>query len=176
MAKTERNQKILAQTISLLLNPAVCILLLALVFILHFKISSGSIALIFSPFVLPILLYIILFVHVFKKIDLEFTSRKTRPPILVIACIGLVVASLFSTELAPLITPYLERFLLVLIFTTILTFVWKISFHAIFFTSMVFILVRIFGNEFLLLLLLLPPLYWSRMELRKHKLSQLILY
>ena len=57
---------------------------------------------------------------------------------------------------------------------TLVTFYWKISVHTSSFTMVAFVLILLFGWMWWPVLLLIPPLAWSRVERKKHTWAQVI--
>lgn len=57
---------------------------------------------------------------------------------------------------------------------TLITMFWKISIHAATTAALVSMTFVLFGMRFWPLLLLLPPLYWSRIYRQRHSLAQLL--
>lgn len=167
--------EVFAEIISLTLHPATAFLFASYTLITHFGLAKTDYILAVSPFIVLTGLYIILTVFVEKKSDLDFSDVKTRPPMLSIASLGLLISIIMARFIAPEINLALERILIILIMTTIISMYWKISVHAISFSIAAFLAVRYLSEMYFLLFLLLPLLYWARIYLRKHELLQLII-
>jgi hypothetical protein len=174
MAQTELTDKRLAVVTSILLNPAVWSILTLAILFRVFGVSLNEALEIFIPGFIPVFLYVVAAVVLTKKADIEFTDVRTRPPLLVIACLGALISTLISARIAPGVNFYLTRSLIVLVLTTAITFYWKISFHAIFFSMSVLTMARLLHPAFIMLFIFLPILYWARIVLKKHKLIQLL--
>ncbi|MFQ5492949.1 MAG: hypothetical protein ACE5DX_02190 [Candidatus Dojkabacteria bacterium] len=166
---------VIAEAISRVLGPPVWISLAGFALWQHYSLDLVSLVIVSLPVVVPVGLYILLYVFVWRKIDYEFTNVKTRRPILLIAMLGLSISILLSINTLPVITPILIRLLIVLVVTTAITFYWKISFHTTFYTISVLLISSMIGTAFLAFLVLLPPLFWSRIYLKKHEFAQLVL-
>ncbi len=69
----------------------------------------------------------------------------------------------------------LFMFILILFFAFLITFIWKISFHAIMITSLLCLSIMI-GNRYLMIffIIVLPFIFYSRYTLKKHTIAQLI--
>lgn len=166
----------LALFVSAVLNPAAWIGLSGILLVRYFDLGFDQAFLLFAPVVIPAAIYITVVVFILKKTDIEFTDVKSRPPILMIAVAGLLLSLLMAETINSGLAVILNRSLLILSVTTAITFYWKISFHAIFYTMSVLLFYRLLEYPALLLLLyLLPLLYWSRITLKKHEFAQLIL-
>lgn len=116
--------------------------------------------------------YFMYLVLVKKEIDLDITVRSKR--------IGLTVRSMFSFAVAPIITYFIDREVFVItmgvFFSTLslvlVTLRWKISFHTGL-NTLIFCTVNFMYNwRFWWLFLLLLPIGWARLEMRKHNLAQ----
>ncbi len=174
MAQTKLTDKRLAVITSFLLNPAIWSMLTLAILFRVFDVSFNDALEIFIPGFVPVFLYVAVTVVLTRKSDIEFTDVRTRPPLLVIACLGALISTVISARLAPGVNYYLTRSLIVLVLTTAITFYWKISFHAIFFSMSVLTMARLLHPAFIMLFVFLPVLFWSRIILKKHKLIQLI--
>lgn len=113
-----------------------------------------------------------------KKVsDYEFTDRKERPPyfisISILFLIGyLLVLPLNNTAISAVA-------LALVVITTILTlvtFIWKMSGHMTYGVYFLMTMLFLFPNipYLWLILLFIPPLAWSRVELEKHTYPQTI--
>ncbi len=110
-----------------------------------------------------------------KASDYEFTKREERPPyfISISLLFGVLFLLLRRYGIEPLTDVSLAIFLVASIITLI-TFFWKISGHMTYSTLLFFTLAYLFSPYFLLLFLFSPFIAWSRIELEKHNLAQVI--
>ena len=128
---------------------------------------------------LAYLLATILPYFVLKKLgrasDYEFTKREERPPYFVSLSLlfGLLFLLLRRYGIEPLTNVSLAIFV-VASTITLITFFWKISGHMTYSTLLFCTLAYLFSPYFLLLFLFSPFIAWSRIELEKHTLVQVI--
>lgn len=110
-----------------------------------------------------------------KASDYEFTKREERPPYFVSLSLlfGLLFLLLRRYSIEPLTNVSLCIFVVASVITMI-TFFWKISGHMTYSTLLFLTLVYLFSPYFLLLFLFSPFIAWSRIELEKHNLAQVI--
>ena len=139
----------------------------------YFDTTVDDMLLVLSPFFTITITYVVVAVFILNHTDIEFSDIKKRPPLLVTMVIGMFLSLLVSRSITPVLDPFLIRFLVILTIAAVITFAWKISIHALFFTMMVVMLTITVSYWFSLLVVLLPPLYWSRIYLHKHKYWQL---
>lgn len=166
--------KLIAIFISIILHPLMMTIILAISISLYFNLTFDKYFSVFATPLIMVAIYIFFAVFIFKISDIEFSDVKTRPPLLITANIGLFISILIANILVPDLAYLLVRLLLVFLIVTFISFYWKISLHAIFFTLTVTFLSISFDIKFLSFLVLLPALYWSRIYLHKHHISQLI--
>jgi len=128
-----------------------------------------------TTFVIPVLTIVLFKVFKLTK-DLNVTDRKDRPKLFVIMgicfLISLYIAYVSKDSL--ILDIYL---ILNLTFFTgfLITLFWKISYHQIWSCMAVFSIIYIWQTPLSLFLLLLIPLIgWSRLELKRHTLSQVV--
>lgn len=171
-------KKKIARIITELFNGFVTMLLTPIIGILVMPIN------IVYKIILPIL-YISLPLGTFfilKKLgkisDYEFTKRKERP--LYFSLLSVFFFILFILCLLLVKNEYITNISFVLfVISTLLTIVsmyWKMSGHMIYSTSLFFSLIYLFPDIKILWLLFLftPFIAWSRVELEKHTLMQVI--
>ncbi|MBW7953924.1 hypothetical protein H3C67_03990 [Candidatus Dojkabacteria bacterium] len=174
MAKKSRINKT-AVIVSFLLNPLIMVFLQILLIHRVYNISLESIFLTTSAFIVPVIGYILFAVVITKRADYEFTNKESRFPVLVIALLGLIISIAISLQINSVLTEYLLKFLVIMLILSILTYYWKVSFHATFFGLTVLYFASLVSSVLLLLYILLPLLFWARMELKKHTQLQLII-
>lgn len=167
-------KKFIAEIISLVLHPILMFVLISLVFIIKLKTSLFIYTAVMSPFAVAVSIYIIAIVIIKRKSDFDFTQLKSRPPLLMTASFSMFVSLILASMLAPQLSYFLTRIVVILLITSAVSFYWKISFHAISFSMAVAILSSVVSYFFLAAILLVPLLYWSRVYLRKHELAQLL--
>ncbi|MGL6298221.1 MAG: hypothetical protein ACRC1M_03530 [Methanobacteriaceae archaeon] len=131
------------------------------------------ICLIFSTLI-PIA--IILLSNKYKKTDYDISNRADR----IIPLFGVAILYLLATfilyflNLSALTTILMFSFFLNTIITLLITFKWKISIHAMTVAGVTAALIFCFGAYGALFGLILPILMWSRIELKKHTMLQVI--
>jgi len=128
-----------------------------------------------STFVVPIST-IILF-KVFKiTSDFNVTQRSERPKLFIIMGITFLY-SLYIAYLSqdPKLIVIYEVLNLTFFTGFLITLFWKISYHMIWSCIAIFTIIYIWqAPSFYLLLILLPIIAWSRLELKRHNIMQVI--
>lgn len=123
MARTTvKDKRELARTVSLILNPAVMIALQMMIIIRAFAVTPEQLFKVSLPFLLPVSCYIIIMVFVLKKVDYDFTSRMSRWPVLILAIGGLLISVPASLQMAPELTGFLMRMLVLFVLIATVTF------------------------------------------------------
>lgn len=110
--------------------------------------------------------------------DYELTNREERPPYFTIISILMGILFFLVTILnQEMLTRISLNIFLVSSVVTMITFYWKISGHMTYSTILFTTLIYIFPTTPLLLLLFLftPFIGWSRVVLKKHTVTQVIL-
>lgn len=129
----------------------------------------------FLTFLVPISA-ILLFKRLGITSDYNVTKRKERPKLFFVFLISFFLSLLLSIKLGniQLITIF-SVLNLTFFLGFLITLYWKISFHMIWSTLAIFIIYYLTNNPYLLLLgLLIPFIGWSRIELKKHTLIQVV--
>lgn len=110
-----------------------------------------------------------------KASDYEFTKREERPPYFVTLSIlfGILFLILRGYGIPELTNVSLALFVVASV-VTIITFFWKISGHMTYSTLLFMTLAYLFSPYFLLLFLFSALIAWSRIQLEKHDLGQVI--
>lgn len=173
-------RKRIANLISNILNPFLVSLILIL--LLSFKATSNVLdalkwALVLTAFsVVPVYLAIIYLVRS-GRLDNVFTNvRRQRTKIYLLAggwaaagCVVLLYLKapprLMATSVAGLSTA--------IIFMCINLW-WKISLHTAFIAASVTLLVILYGWVAVVAIVLIPLMFWARMELKRHSLAQVV--
>lgn len=124
----------------------------------------------------PALVYILVRWRHEQKIDVDVTNRADRPLPLLIASIGaLLGGSYISTRFdIPSLLLISQTLVMMLLVLTVVTTVWKISIHTSTLSALITLLVVLRGIELLPLYVLLIPVAWARVLLRKHSVAQII--
>ncbi len=122
---------------------------------------------------LPVLYFLInLFT---KKVDIDLSDKKSR-----IAQVKVVIFGLFFATISAFVLGHTElrnMLFVIIIYLTIavlITHYWKISYHIITNTMLIIAISRIFGMEYLVLLIIIPIVAVSRVKLKKHTIMQTI--
>lgn len=170
----------LARYTSAVLNPI--ILSLAFVVLLSFQSTSSTSdglkwsLLLVGVTVLPISLVILYLVHKDKLEGIFIKARQQRNQIYLLAslCTVACCAILFSLR-APLVlfATTVSALSATLVFMLI-NFTWKISLHTAFAAGSVTVLILLYGTTGAFSAVLVPPIAWSRIELKYHSLGQTV--
>ncbi len=168
----------LAETISVLANPALVMLGGLVLIIYHFAPSTDKFWhwLLISGLLLfiPSSLYL---AYTWKKedqIDIDVSKRQDRFVPMMLMTLGAIVGGFMvqrrlDNETITALSFTLAALLMVL---TITTFVWKISLHAASLATTVSLLVAFGGANYAWLYLVLIPVVWARLTLNKHTPAQ----
>lgn len=116
----------------------------------------------------------------FKKMgitsDLNVTKREERPKLFTVLSISLLISlfiSIFTSQSSLILIYVILNLSFFLGFLT--TFFWKISFHMIWSTLAIFVIIYFWQiPQLYLLILLLPLIGWSRLQLKRHDLLQVL--
>lgn len=129
--------------------------------------------------VAPFLIFIpVVFFAVAYKLgwvsDIDLSHRKERPIFLGVFITSLAVASvlLYILDVPKPFFVYAFSGLIMVVFASIITLSWKISFHTAVTTSIVTAIVILGGLRFWPFFLLIPIIGWARVALKKHTLWQ----
>src|ERR1035437_7575308 len=111
------------------------------------------------------------------KFDLDIPTRTERNHPLLFACASyLVAAVVLLAGHAPLLTTVVMfGYFVGTLFLFFINLYWKISIHTMGIAGPTTVLVFVFGYRGALLGLLLPPVIWSRVYLKKHTVAQAIM-
>ena len=170
----------LARYTSAVLNPI--ILSLAFVVLLSFQSTSSTSdglkwsLLLVGVTVLPVSLVIFYLVHKDKLEGFFIKVRQQRNQIYLLASLCTVACCviLFSLQ-APLVlfATTVSALSAMLVFMLI-NLTWKISLHTAFAAGSVTILILLYGTTGAFSAVLVPPIAWSRIELKYHSLGQTV--
>ncbi len=170
----------LAYYASAILDPI--IISLAVVVFLSFQSTSSASdglkwsLLLVGVTVLPVSLVILYLVHKDKLEDIFIKVRRQRNKIYLLAtlCTVACCAILFSFH-APLVlfATTVSALSAMLVFMLI-NFTWKISLHTAFAAGSVTVLILLYGTIGAFSAVLVPPIAWSRIELKYHSLAQTV--
>ncbi len=173
-------RKRIANLISNILNPFLVSLILIL--LLSFEATSNVLdalkwALVLTVFsVVPVYLAIIYLVRS-GRLDSVFTNvRRQRLKIYLLAggwaVVGCVVL-LYLKAPPGLLAASVAGLLTIVIFMCINLW-WKISLHTAFIAASVTLLVILYGWVAAVAIVLIPLMFWARMELKRHSLAQVV--
>jgi membrane-associated phospholipid phosphatase len=173
-------KKWIANLISDILNPIVLGLVLIVLF--SFAVASGTLEaikwslILITVSILPV--YLILFYMVRKgKIDNIFTVvREQRTMIYMVGGICAVAACLvlILLEAPPELVAAAVAGLSAAVIYLCVNLWWKISLHTAFVSASVVLLVILYGWVAMASIVLLPLMFWSRVELKRHSPSQVV--
>lgn len=130
---------------------------------------------IFFASILPIISSYLWILRNNLEVDMPRREDRIYPLLMVIIFYVVGVIVLFATGAPPLTSAlmvcYLNNTLIVLLFSLF----WKISIHAMGISGPATALIYLFGWPGLLFSLLVPLVVWSRLHLKRHTPSQLII-
>lgn len=169
--------KILAEIISTVFNPVV--LLFPLPYLLVYKVSNDDgLALKWFFFSSVFLLVTCLFIMIAVKrkifTDIDVSKREQRPLLfLFVSIIAMVYLSgLLFLQGPPILFFAITGILIGVIIFSFINLRIKASLHVASSSALIFILSILYGGNFLLLLVLIPIIAWSRVKLKRHSLSE----
>lgn len=170
--------KKLAQIISVILGPVIWPIAI-IIMILKSGLSTQQIFIL-----LPILLFLQVFIpylYIFrsyklKKIsDLDITKREERYKAMTITSISFFISLFFIYFFGNnLLIKFSIMILLIIIINTLITFFWKISLHMTMNIVVSILINYLFNWQLPILYLTIPLVFWSRLYLKKHTISQLL--
>jgi prolipoprotein diacylglyceryl transferase len=125
--------------------------------------------------ILP-LITTLLFKYLKYTSDFSVTKREERPLLYTTFLLYFLISLLISILSRQFLLIQMYTILtLTLALGILITLFWKISFHMLISTLSIFFLSYLIGHPYMyLLFLLLPLIGWSRIELKKHTLNQVI--
>ncbi len=174
------NKSIFAIVVSRFFDFYIVVPVISIILLLNFGISKFYLA---GPILvmMPLILFLIFLIFQIKKsnisdIDFDLSNMHDRLISSFIVTIWLlssdIVLSIYGLNQGLLHILYMLT--LIILFATLITIFWKISFHSIMITTL-FIVVFIFYKEYSIIVALLIPVVWfSRLVLKKHNIYQLI--
>jgi len=165
---------ILAELISAVLSPVTSIILIVGLVIYKFNFPVTKFLIILTPFVASIIIFMIVKVGILRDADLDLTRLKMRQNLGITAMFGFILTYILALIFLPAANEMFSKAGIIIVIMALVTSKWKISIHAISYTSLCLTCIGLFGPRFALTLLLLPVLYWSRLKLKKHTLPQLL--
>jgi len=169
-----------AHLTSTILNPF--IVSLAVVVFLSFQ-STSSVgdglkwSLLFIGFtLLPIFLVILYLVHKDKVDGIFLMVRQQRQQIYLVAsmCTVACCVILFSLNAPLVLVATMVAALSAMLVFMLINFSWKISLHTAFAAGSVTVLIITYGATGAFAAVLVPPIAWSRIELKYHSLTQTV--
>jgi membrane-associated phospholipid phosphatase len=169
-----------AHLTSTILNPF--IVSLAVVVFLSFQ-STSSVGdglkwslLLIGFTLLPIFLVILYLVHKDKVGGIFIMVRQQRNQIYLVAsmCTVACCAILFSLNAPLVLVATMVAALSSILVFMLINFTWKISLHTAFAAGSVTVLIITYGATGAFAAVLVPPIAWSRIELKYHSLTQTV--
>lgn len=108
--------------------------------------------------------------------DIDLSRREERPAFLsvFIGSLAVALAVLYILKVPENLLIYVLSSLLVVIFSSIITLYWKISFHTAVTASVITAITILGGGAFSWMFLLILPVGWARVVLERHTLYQVI--
>lgn len=157
----------------MILSPVNMVALMILGICIKFEIPILSFVGILSPFFIFTAVYFIYKVFIKRDSDVDLSKLRMRRHLGVTAFVGFVISFIISHQYYSFLDGNFLRAGLIIFISGLVTFKWKISFHAIGYTSFCFTFIELFGTPWLLTLFGLPLVFWARIYLRKHTFAQL---
>jgi len=174
------NSKKVAKCLSVILGPYLWLPILFTLIIFKTGLSSNQIRILFPTIlilqvIIP-LLYLFLGPTFGWISSWEMKIREERKPFLILVFVSslmsLVAIYLYGNSLLLQMSIILLTLLVVL---QAITNYWKISLHAAFNTGAVLVINFLFNWKLGFLFLTIPLIFWARLELKRHTISQLTL-
>ena len=174
---TPREKRALATAISYLtLPPVVALLLFALI---NYTVSTGLsfVALMLLTIFFAVLMPLGILIFWARRThapDLDVSGMTERSQPLFVATVSFFIGTivLLLIRAPPLTTTMMLGYSVGTLFIFFVNLWWKISAHAMGVAGPTVVLLFVFGPWGVLLGLLLPPVIWSRVYLKKHTLAQ----
>lgn len=171
--------KKLAKFLSIILGPHILSPILFIVVIFKSNLQSNQLAIIFPTVLLLQVIIPVSYLIIAPKLgwvsEWDMKTQKERQPffvlLFILTTISLFVIYLFGNKLLLHLNLI---FLFLLIVLSAITIFWKISLHASLNTAVAIIINFLFDWKFPILFLVIPTIYWARLQLKKHSTSQLL--
>ena len=170
----------LAHYTSAILNPI--LISLAVVVLLSFQSTSSASdglkwsLLLVGITVLPVSLVILYLVHKDKIDGMFIKVRQQRNKIYLLASLCTIACCviLFSLHAPLILIATMVAALSAMLVFMLINFTWKISLHTAFAAGSVTVLILLYGTTGAFSAVLVPPIAWSRIELKYHSLGQTV--
>ena len=163
-----------AEVLSLALSPVNMIILMIIGISIRFEIPMLYFLGILSPFIIFTLIYICYKFFIARDSDLDMTKLRMRRHIGYFSTVGFGISFLLAHNFFPFLDGMFLRAWIIIFITGLVTLKWKISFHAVGYASFCFTFIELFGQAWLVTLVLLPVIFWSRLQLKRHTFAQLV--
>ena len=173
--------KTLANILSYLFSPTLFAFYVLIIFFLFPPLSStdnNQLLVILLAILFLCIFPIIAIIYYFKqgRVDIWVSNQKQRTPFYIVAITGYILASIIfylmqDTTLFVLSIAYLG----VTTAVTLGNFITKVSSHSAGVAGPIAAIFYVYGIPGLLLILLIPLVFWSRLKLNAHTLTQLSL-
>lgn len=178
--KSKETRHMLAEVISWAFFPPL-VATIFFIFLIFWYSGDFSEGLKWMVAVAPFLIFIpLIFFTVSLKLgwisDIDLSNREERPAFLAVFIMALLVATilLYFFDVPQKLFVYSLSGLLVTVATAIVTLFWKISYHTTVTTSVVTAIVILGGLQFSWFFLLIIPVAWARVALKKHTFWQVV--
>jgi len=170
----------IAKLVSIILGPHTWSILLFIIVVLNTGLTNEQLAVVL-PSVLLLQVAIPVSYLLFaprlgwiKKWDME--SKKERWPFLLLILVTYLISLLIIYVYGNILLFHLSIIIIFLIITLfIITFKWKVSLHTSLNTMAALSINFLFDWNLPLLYLTIPVIFWARLRLKKHTVSQLIM-
>lgn len=170
------DKKKIARIISDIFNGFLTMMLVPLIAILVSPMEVNNKIIFITLFILIATLPYLILKKTGKISDYDFTKREERPPYFITLSFlfGVMLLLLKGYGYEQLTNVSLCLFVLACVITAV-TFFWKISGHMTYSTFLFATLIYLFPSPYLYLLFIFTPLIaWSRIQLQKHTLAQVV--
>ena len=169
-----------SRAVSFVINPLCVVGVFLFYIVFHFApdMRSGGVWFVWALGLIGIVpaLFILYAVKAGHISDIRLLRRNDRFGPFSVASIGMILTILifFKLGVPPPLLMFLMSGLLILLTATIITLFWKISVHSLAISAIVTTVNVLTFFHYWYLFALLPIVMWSRVELKRHTLSQVI--
>lgn len=172
--------RFIAKLVSFILGPQIWAPIIVYMVLSHSNLTKTQ-----SMIIIPLVCFlnlIVPFIYILiaykKKMikDLDMTNRKERliPLIIFITSFLLTTILIYRIGLKELGNIFLF-FSIILILNGIITLFWKISLHMAINIVGFLLLIHYYGSIMMVFVIAIPLVYWSRLILKKHTVTQLLM-
>jgi len=170
----ERTKTKITKLISIIFSPPLMAILLWLAFFIKFSPNLTILFVITLILTLPACIYLFYILIIAKSSDIDISSSQHRFKLLVLIFISFLSATIILHLSIPILGLIFTKLTFLFALLALITYFWKISMYAFFYTLATLIYASLISPLFLWFLTLLPIIWWSRYFLKKHTIKQLL--